>query len=336
MLLGLLYPTAGQLSVFNMSPRAVDTKKLIGYLPEESYLYKYLSASETLDFFAALFNLSAAERKDRSEQLLEMVGLTHAANRPVGEFSKGMARRIGLAQAMINDPSLLILDEPTSGLDPLGCREVKDLIQVLKQRGKTVVVTSHLLSDVEDVCDRVIILYGGKIRATGSLDDLLTIPDSNRITTPLLNSETTQKLLSILRANLSAEDFKIDHPRKSLEEFFLEVISQAREESIETAGVSSGGHIANYLTEELPKEEVLEKLLEKDPEPETSEIPEEEIRETPDKNTLDAIMAEETTNVPVKTEAPEENVSNEAPDSGSEEKLEKANKKLKDLLSDKN
>jgi ABC-2 type transport system ATP-binding protein len=227
MLLGLLYPTAGQLSVFNMSPRAVDTKKLIGYLPEESYLYKYLSASETLDFFAALFNLSAAERKDRSEQLLEMVGLTHAANRPVGEFSKGMARRIGLAQAMINDPSLLILDEPTSGLDPLGCREVKDLIQVLKQRGKTVVVTSHLLSDVEDVCDRVIILYGGKIRATGSLDDLLTIPDSNRITTPLLNSETTQKLLSILRANLSAEDFKIDHPRKSLEEFFLEVISQA-------------------------------------------------------------------------------------------------------------
>ena len=163
MLLGLLYPTAGRLTVFGKSPRDVDTKRLIGYLPEESYLYKYLTAYETLDFFGSLFNLSGAERKKRSEQLLEMVGLTHAKNRPVGEFSKGMSRRIGLAQAMINDPSLLILDEPTSGLDPLGCREVKDLIHMLKRRGKTVIVTSHLLSDIEDVCDRVIILYGGRI-----------------------------------------------------------------------------------------------------------------------------------------------------------------------------
>ena len=189
MILGLLYPTAGQLTVLGKAPRAVETKKAIGYLPEESYLYKYLTAEETLDFFGSLFNLSRAERKNRIDQLLDMVGLAHARHRRVGEFSKGMARRIGLAQAMINDPSLLIFDEPTSGLDPLGCREVKDLIMELKKRGKTVLITSHLLSDVEDICDRVVILYGGKVRAQGSLNELLTVSDSTRIVTPTLSKD---------------------------------------------------------------------------------------------------------------------------------------------------
>ena len=151
MILGLLYPTAGPLSVLGRAPQAVESKKEIGYLPEESYLYKYLTAEETLDFFGSLFDLSKEERERRIEQLLDMVGMSHARRRRVGEFSKGMARRIGLAQAMINDPEFLILDEPTSGLDPLGCKEVKDLILMLKKRGKTVLVTSHLLSDVEDV-----------------------------------------------------------------------------------------------------------------------------------------------------------------------------------------
>ena len=173
MLLGLLYPTGGKISVFGRSPRAVETKREIGYLPEESYLYKFLTAEETLDFFGSLFNLSAPDRKMRINQLLDMVGLAHARHRRVGEFSKGMARRIGLAQAMINDPAFLVLDEPTSGLDPIGCREVKDLILALKKRGKTVLITSHLLSDVEDICDRVIVLYGGQIRAEGALDELL-------------------------------------------------------------------------------------------------------------------------------------------------------------------
>lgn len=184
MLLGLLYPTGGRLTVLGRSPRAVETKREIGYLPEDSYLYKYLTAEETLDFFGSLFSLSRADRRNRIDQLLDMVGMSHARHRRVGEFSKGMARRIGLAQAMINDPAFLILDEPTSGLDPLGCKEVKDLILALKKRGKTVVITSHLLSDIEDVCDRVIILYGGKVRATGCLNDLLTVTDENRIVTP--------------------------------------------------------------------------------------------------------------------------------------------------------
>ena len=261
MLLGLLYPTGGKISVFGRSPRAVETKREIGYLPEESYLYKFLTAEETLDFFGSLFNLSAPDRKMRIDQLLDMVGLAHARHRRVGEFSKGMARRIGLAQAMINDPAFLVLDEPTSGLDPIGCREVKDLILTLKKRGKTVLVTSHLLSDVEDVCDRVIILYGGKIRGEGALDELLTVSGEDRIMTPTRPKPVMDKVLEILRANLHGEEFKIDHPRRTLEDFFLDVIAQANSESVETSGAVNSGKIADYLVNGDDKNAVLENLL---------------------------------------------------------------------------
>src|ERR1041385_7028661 len=182
LLLGLLYPTSGHVEVFGHSPRHVATKSRIGYLPEESYLYRYLNSGETLDFFGSLFDLSNTERRRRAEQLLQMVGLNQVRRRMVGEFSKGMQRRIGLAQALINDPDLVILDEPTSGLDPIGCREVKDLILALAQRGKTVILSSHLLADVEDVCDRVVIYYGGRIQAMGTLQELLAAPDQLRIT----------------------------------------------------------------------------------------------------------------------------------------------------------
>ncbi len=272
MLLGLLYPTGGKLTVFGRSPRAVETKREIGYLPEESYLYKFLTAEETLDFFGSLFNLSAADRKQRIDQLLEMVGLAHARRRRVGEFSKGMQRRIGLAQAMINDPAFLILDEPTSGLDPLGCREVKDLILTLKKRGKTVLITSHLLSDVEDICDRVIILYGGKVRAEGALDNLLTVNNETRIMTPELPKAAMDQLLTILRNNLDGDEFRIDHPRRTLEEFFLDVIATAKRESVETSGVVSGGKIADYLTSDSSdKNAVLENLLATPEAPEAAE-----------------------------------------------------------------
>lgn len=264
MILGLLYPTGGQISVLGRSPRAVETKREIGYLPEESYLYKYLTAEETLDFFGALFSLSKEERKRRIDQLLDMVGMAHARRRRVGEFSKGMARRIGLAQAMINDPEFLILDEPTSGLDPLGCREVKDLIMALKRRGKTVVVTSHLLSDIEDICDRVIILYGGKIRATGTLNELLTVKQETRIVTPELPPEAMKKMLELLRANFKDGEFSVDHPHRSLESYFLDVIEQAKAESVETAGVVGGGQIAEYLTADDPAAAALQSLLDED------------------------------------------------------------------------
>src|SRR6188768_3632751 len=199
MLLGLLYPTKGHIEVFGHSPRHVKTKARIGYLPEESYLYRYLNSRETLDFFGNLFHLNKGDRNDRAEQLLEMVGLSQTRTRAVGEFSKGMQRRIGLAQALINDPDLVILDEPTSGLDPIGCREVKDLILALAARGKTVILSSHLLADVEDVCDRVVIYYGGKIQAMGTLTELLATPDAVRITTPPLPRETMERVLEMIR-----------------------------------------------------------------------------------------------------------------------------------------
>src|SRR5580765_1817606 len=210
LLLGLLYPTRGHLEVFGHSPRHVPTKARIGYLPEESYLYRYLNSRETLEFFGNLFHLPRGERGNRTEQLLEMVGLDQTQLRAVGEFSKGMQRRIGLAQALINDPDLVILDEPTSGLDPIGCREIKDLIVALARRGKTVILSSHLLSDVEDVCDRVVIYYGGKIQAMGTLKELLATPDAVRITTPTLPRATMEKILEMIRRDVSDDKVRID------------------------------------------------------------------------------------------------------------------------------
>src|SRR5438067_2989686 len=217
MLLGLLYPTKGHIEVFGHSPRHVATKSRIGYLPEESYLYRYLDSNETLDFFGSLFDLPNNERRRRAGQLLEMVGLNQVRRRMVGEFSKGMQRRIGLAQALINDPDLVILDEPTSGLDPIGCREVKDLILALARRGKTVILSSHLLSDVEDVCDRVVIYYGGRIQAMGTLKDLLATPDAVRITTPALARETMERVLAIIRKDVSEDKVSMDTPTRNLE-----------------------------------------------------------------------------------------------------------------------
>jgi ABC-2 type transport system ATP-binding protein len=242
----------------------VATKSRIGYLPEESYLYRYLNSRETLDFFGNLFRLPGKDRADRAEQLLEMVGLSQTRTRAVGEFSKGMQRRIGLAQALINDPDLVILDEPTSGLDPIGCREVKDLILALARRGKTVILSSHLLSDVEDVCDRVIIYYGGKVQAMGTLKELLAAPDSIRITTPALSRETMERVLTIIRQDVAEDKVSIDTPTQNLERYFLDVVQNARQAAAETSGAMSGARVAAYLRGEAeakpPSERILERL----------------------------------------------------------------------------
>ncbi|MBS1369520.1 MAG: ABC transporter ATP-binding protein [Lentisphaeria bacterium] len=327
MLLGLLYPTGGILNVLGRSPRAVETKREIGYLPEESYLYKYLTAEETLDFFGSLFNLSRADRKMRIEQLLDMVGMAHARRRRVGEFSKGMARRIGLAQAMINDPEFLILDEPTSGLDPLGCKEVKDLILTLKKRGKTVLITSHLLSDIEDVCDRVIILYGGKVRAMGELNELLTVSDENRIVTPALPPAAMNEVLKILRENLNGEEFLVDHPRRTLEEFFLDVITKAKSDNIETAGVAGGGRIAEYLSQGDEKSAVLESLVQETVKPPPP--PHEPAAPAPVQPKEKAVekKLEQLTGEPKPVAAEPE-----TPEEKADEKLKEADARLNDIL----
>jgi ABC-2 type transport system ATP-binding protein len=263
MMLGLLYPTKGHIEVFGHSPRHVATKSRIGYLPEESYLYRYLDSRETLDFFGNLFHLPKGERAKRTEQLLEMVGLSQARLRAVGEFSKGMQRRIGLAQALINDPDLVILDEPTSGLDPIGCREVKDLILALAQRGKTVILSSHLLSDVEDVCDRVVIYYGGKVQAMGTLNELLATPDAVRITTPTLPRETMERVLQVIRQDVAEDKVRIDTPTQNLENYFLAVVQKARQAAAETSGAMSGARVAEYLRGDAEAKPAADKILER-------------------------------------------------------------------------
>ncbi len=263
LLLGLLHPTRGYIEVFGRSPRHVATKQRIGYLPEESYLYRYLDSAETLDFFGNLFHLPPGERRSRTEQLLDMVGLAQVRRRTVGEFSKGMQRRIGLAQALINDPDLVILDEPTSGLDPIGCREVKDLILALARRGKTVILSSHLLADVEDVCDRVVIYYGGRIQAMGSLHELLATPDRIRITTPTVSRASLEKALETLRQDAGESAVQVDTTTQNLEHFFLGVVERAKQTE-QTSGALSGARVAAYLRGEGDQPEARsDRLLER-------------------------------------------------------------------------
>ena len=270
LILGLLYPTKGHIEVFGHSARHVATKSRIGYLPEESYLYRYLNSRETLDFFGNLFRLPRNERNNRAEQLLEMVGLSQTRMRAVGEFSKGMQRRIGLAQALINDPDLVILDEPTSGLDPIGCREVKDLIVALARRGKTVILSSHLLADVEDVCDRVVIYYGGKVQAMGTLKELLSTPDAIRITTPALPRETMERVLAMIRKDVAEDKIQIDTPTQNLESYFLGVVQSARQAAAETSGAMSGARVAAYLRGEGEAKPASDKILERLAAPQTA------------------------------------------------------------------
>lgn len=325
LLLGLLYPTKGHIRVFDHSPRHVATKARIGYLPEESYLYRYLNSRETLQFFGNLFELPADDRRQRTEQLLEMVGLSQVHLRAVGEFSKGMQRRIGLAQALINDPDLVILDEPTSGLDPIGCREVKDLIIALARRGKTVILSSHLLADVEDVCDRVVIYYGGKIQAMGRLNDLLATPDAIRITTPALARPTMERVLEIIRKDVAEDKVRIDTPTQNLESYFLQVVQKARQAAAETSGAVSGAQVAAYLRGGSEAATGGDRILERLAAAPTKAAPVVVAPSAPavDQKKLDALTRP---NEPVTPAA------KPSPESAKPPELEKANEKLSSLL----
>jgi len=245
-LLGLLRPTSGSVAVLDHSPGNVSAKKLIGYLPEESLLYQHLTARETLRFYGGLFSLARSAIHTRTEQLLAMVGLTDAANKPVGEFSKGMARRLGLAQALINDPQLLLLDEPTAGLDPMGCHQVKDLLRALASRGKTILLCSHLLADVEDVCDRVTILHNGQAIAGGTIGDLLEAEDHIRFSLPSASPEKLDEIRATIR-RVTGADPQEDHPPISLETFFVRVVHEAREAQTSSEMNAHGEGLADFL-----------------------------------------------------------------------------------------
>ena len=226
LLLGLLFPTSGQALVFGRDATDVSKNERIGYLPEESYLYRFLNAQETLDFYGRLFRMPAMVRRQRVADLIEMVGLTSAKRRQLKEYSKGMTRRIGLAQALINDPELILLDEPTSGLDPIGTREMKDLILKLRDEGKTIVMCSHLLADVQDVCDRIAILYQGELKELGRVDSLLTVRDVTEIRAKGLTEAAQNEIREVI-ARHNGTLVSMGNPTTTLEELFLKVIGES-------------------------------------------------------------------------------------------------------------
>ena len=250
LLLGLIAPTAGSVAVFGRPPSDIAVKNRLGYLPEVSNLHRFLTPAETLRYYAGLFGLDARTAKRRTAELLEMVGLSNAADREIGQFSKGMARRVGVAQALINNPDLIILDEPTSGLDPIAGRAVKDWIRALAAAGKTIFLTSHLLADVEDVCDRVAIICDGTLRAEGRVDSLLQRPDAVRFTVKDLPAERADAVRDGLAAlaGASAADVAVDRPRVNLESFFLDVVAEA-DAANGGGAVRTTAAVAPFLTE---------------------------------------------------------------------------------------
>jgi ABC-2 type transport system ATP-binding protein len=236
LLLGLLFPTEGEALVFGKPAGDVAKNERLGYLPEESYLYRFLTADETLDFYGRLFDMPTDVRRKRIDELIEMVGLQKARKRQLQEYSKGMTRRIGLAQALINDPELIMLDEPTSGLDPIGTREMKDMILRLKDEGKTIVMCSHLLADVQDVCDRIAILHQGELKELGRVDELLKVADVTQIRAKNLSVDCQKEVRDVI-ARHHGELVSMDNPTTTLEELFLEIVRDSEARPGRRAGV---------------------------------------------------------------------------------------------------
>ncbi|OHB88780.1 MAG: multidrug ABC transporter ATP-binding protein [Planctomycetes bacterium RIFCSPHIGHO2_02_FULL_40_12] len=222
LLLGLITPTDGRAYVLGKSTNDVAIKSKIGFLPEESCFYRFLNADETLDFYGQLFRIPGKERKLRINRLVEQAGLEFARKRPLRQYSKGMLRRIGIAQALINDPDLVILDEPTSGLDPIGTRETKDIILALKERGKTVLLCSHLLSDVQDICDRVAILDKGKLQLAGTIDELLSSKNVVEVLIRNLPDEAIIEVETFIKEK-KGEVISIKNSSGTLEDLFLKI-----------------------------------------------------------------------------------------------------------------
>ncbi|MEZ5943523.1 MAG: ABC transporter ATP-binding protein [Planctomycetaceae bacterium] len=227
-LLGLLFPTSGTATILGKPSHDVEKNERIGYLPEESYLYKFLTGDETLDFYGRLFKMSSAELKKRKEELLDLVKIKHARHRQLKEYSKGMTRRIGLAQALINDPDLILLDEPTSGLDPIANSQMKDLIIDLKKQGKTVVMCSHLLADVQDVCDRIAILHQGDLKVLGNVQDLLQTKGESQLRTSELSEEALKEVQQVL-AKHGVDLKETSHPKTTLEDLFLRTVTESEQ-----------------------------------------------------------------------------------------------------------
>ncbi len=221
-LLGLVQPDAGVCRIFGNDSLQVDSRQDVGFLPENPYFYKHLSGAETLRFYGKLCGLRGAALDARVKELLHLVDLEGASDRRLGGYSKGMLQRIGLAQALVQEPRLVILDEPTAGVDPVGSREIRDLILDLKKRGITVFLCSHLLEQVQEVCDRVGIIFRGRMVKEGRIDELLAIGDQTEIVLRDASPELLEKLTAQIRADGQAELLRTGRPKTTLERLFLE------------------------------------------------------------------------------------------------------------------
>jgi len=224
-LLGLLLPTQGEVRILGEKPDDISVKNRIGFLPEIPRYYPFLNPIETLDFYARLFNLSKRTRRDRIGELLNLVGLYDYRKRRLGVFSKGMLQRIGLAVSLINDPQLLLWDEPTLGLDPIGAFQIRDLLLKLKAKGKTILLCSHLLSEVEYSSDRIAILYKARLIKEGRLSELLNKEEEIQINFKPKDEQDKERILHGLKENIG--QLNISHPRQSLEELFRKIIGES-------------------------------------------------------------------------------------------------------------
>ncbi len=223
-LLGLVAPTAGHCAIFGKDSLKVDSRNDVGFLPENPYFYKHLSGAETLRFYGKLCGLGGRRLRERVEELLDMVGLRNARDRRLGGYSKGMLQRIGLAQALIQEPRLVILDEPTAGVDPLGSRQIRDLILKLRAQGITVFLCSHLLEQVQEVCDRVGIIFQGRMIREGRLDDLIAIEDQTEIVLRDASPELLARITELVAGSPGTELLRSGKPRGTLERLFLREI----------------------------------------------------------------------------------------------------------------
>ena len=224
-LLGLVAPTSGTCSIFGKDSMKTDSRHDVGFLPENPYFYKHLDGAETLRFYGKLCGLRGKVLEDRIGSLLALVDLEHARDRRIGGYSKGMLQRIGLAQALIQNPRLVILDEPTAGVDPIGSREIRDLIFKLREQGITVFLCSHLLEQVQEVCDHVGIIFRGKMVREGNLDDLISIEDQTEIILQDADPELISRITEMVAAS-SAKLVRTGRPRTTLERLFLRETSR--------------------------------------------------------------------------------------------------------------
>jgi len=223
-ILGLLEPTRGHCEIFGTDSRKVDSRRSVGFLPEAPYFYRYLSGRELVRFYGKASGMDAAALDKRVDAVIERVGLAEAARRRVGTYSKGMLQRIGIAQAIVHEPRLVVLDEPTAGVDPIGSAEIAELILQLKAEGKTILLCSHLLAQVEGICDRVAILNRGRLVLEGAVDTLLEREDSRQLTVDHLSEaglEAVKECLSQQGATLQ----KLSRPRVQLDQLFLEKVA---------------------------------------------------------------------------------------------------------------